>query len=342
MPSPGRVIFLVLLSLLWFITPASAQQTRVLEQGQSVSAEFNKVQEGAALPDHIYTFSAPKGDYVEVLAKQEGCDIKLQIIAPDNSTVAISDSFNGGYGPECWRGVLTQTGEYKVCIKYVSTRGINPKYSIALQEKRKATSDDEQRARAQQLYLQAMRLRQSGTQRDSEQAYFIYEKAAELYRGLGDILGEAQSLESAAALGTPALTRSLRVELYQSALFLFRRLRERSGEAMALHNLGTIYAEMRRPREAISFYEQALIAHHSIGDLRSEAIALNNLALVYCGLQQHQEALHYYQKALATCRQAGDRTSEASLLEYIGNLYEELGQKKEAERYYQQSQAMKK
>jgi tetratricopeptide (TPR) repeat protein len=339
-----RYFSLLLLSALCFATSISAQQNspQILELDKTYSAVFSVYNEATKLTDQIYSFSAMKGEYVEVRVQQDGCDVQLHIISPEGKVLAVVDSYNGGYGPECWRAILTENAKLQVLVKYISTRGTDAKYSITLSARHKATDADQKRAQAQNFYLKAWQCRQIGTQRDNEQAYFLYEKAAELYRDAGDTLGEAQTLESAGALGSPAVSRSLRVELYQTALFLFRRIRERSGEATTLHSLGTIYADFRRSPEAIAFYQQAIEAHHDIGDYRSEAIALNNLALVYCGLHQPQEALHYFQKALISCRQIGDRTAEAALLRYIGDVYEELGQQKEATRYYQQSEGIKK
>jgi tetratricopeptide (TPR) repeat protein len=339
-----RYLLPVLILTLCLAAKAGAQQqsARTLEPDQTLPATFLPYQGTIKPPDQIYYFTATKGDYVEVRAQQEGCDVQLQILAPNGKAVATLDSYNGGYGPECWRGIMNETGQYRVYVRYISQRGTKADYNITLAARRKATDADQKRAKAQELYIQAWQRRQNQTQHDSEQAYFLYEKASELYRDAEDTLGEAQSLESAAALGTPVISKSLRVELYQTALFLFRRLRERSGEATALHSLGTIYADMKRSPEAIAFYQQALEAHHAIGDSRSEAIALNNLALVYCGLKQPQEALRYFQKALTACRQTGDRDGEAALLKYIGDIYDELGQSKEATRYYKQSEAVKK
>lgn len=338
LPARLTVLFLMLLLLPGFAAAALHAGDQNLEPAKELTGSFSA--DASAPREHIYNFAAAKGDYVEVKVDQQGCDVRLHIVLPDGRTAALVDSYNGAYGPECWRGALTFAGNYQVRVSSASVRGKEAKYKIALAVKRPASDDDRKRAQAQEVYNYALQRRQGGTQRDLDEAFYLYEQAAALYRQVGDLLGEAQSLESVMALGEPTLTKRLRLDISLSALTLFRRLREPAGEAHALHNLGALYASLNKPQDAISYYGPAINAYRAIGDRRSEAIVLNSLALVYLGLKQPQEALRYLQQALNVCRTAGDKASEALLLKYIGEVYEDIGQPSQAARYYKEAEAI--
>ncbi|MEW6731848.1 MAG: tetratricopeptide repeat protein [Acidobacteriota bacterium] len=330
---------LLMLAVLSLNAYAQQPSARPLELGKTITVA---AAQPSALPKQdLYLFSGVKGEYIEIRVQQQGCDVRLYILTPDNRPIAVFDSYNGAYGPEYWRGVLAQAGRYQVKVEQLSLRSGEAKYTITLAIKRSANDADRRRAQAQEFYGQAWQRRQGGSQLDFEESYYLYEDAMAIYRETADALGEAQSIESIAALGSPTLPARIRAGLYQDALALFRRLRERSGEATTLHNLGALYARSSRLQEAITFYEQAIIAYRAVPDQHGEAVALNNLALVYCELRQPQEALRYFQQALMACRQSGDRTNEVALLKYIGEVYEELGQPQQAERYYQQSEELK-
>jgi Tetratricopeptide repeat len=286
----------------------------------------------------FYEFNGTKGEYVEVRSEQQGCDIRLRLFEPQGKVVATVDSYNGAFGPEQWRGVLGQSGNYQIQVEMLSAWGDKAKYNITLTTKRQPSNVDLKRAQAQALYCQAMLRRQAGQQRDAEEAYYIYEEAAKLYREANDVLGEAQTVESEAALGTPVLTVSLRITLYRNALALYRRMREMNGEAMALHNLGMIHLENNKINDALPLYQQALMIHRMMGNQHGEALALNHLGSVYIALDLPQEALQYYKQALGICRKLEDRRGEAYMLRYIGDVYEQLGQANEATRYRRQSE----
>lgn len=337
------------LALLLPATAIYAQQsladvkTRLLPLGENLTTSVSlqdfpeQLNTKKPLRYDYYEFSGGPGEYVEISCKQDGSDIRMVIVTPDGKPIATIDSFSGAYGPEVWRGLLTQSGRYIVQVDCLSARSDKAHYQIKLSSKRPPDKYDLLRAEAQDLYCQAWLRRQAGSSLDNDEAFYLYDKAVDLFRQANDLLGQAQSLESQATLGQPTLTEKLRIEKYRDALSLFHRLREPSGEANTVHSLALIYADHNRRNDAVPLFQQALDAYRAIGDRRGEALVLNHLALIYVELSLPLEAMRYYKLALTACRQSGDRTGEAALLKYIGDLYQQMGQNKEAERFYKQS-----
>src|SRR5690348_2546482 len=67
-------------------------------------------------PADEYQFSATSGEYIELQGQQHGCDIRLHIIDATGREIAVTDSYNGPYGPEYWRGLATASGNYRVRV----------------------------------------------------------------------------------------------------------------------------------------------------------------------------------------------------------------------------------
>jgi len=331
---------LALLIVIIFITTinTNAQQPTLLALDQTINIALSCLQKGDT-PKYIYEIEGTKGEYIEILCQQFGADVKMTIANSDGKKVAIVDSYSGAYGPECWRGIFASEGRYIVQIDVLSTRGLDANYILSLPVKRNATLSDRKRAQAQEFYSRAWHFK-NGTQRDMDEAYYLYEQAATLYREAGDGLGEAQTTASTAALGCPTLTKRLKMDLHRSSLDLHRRFHERNGEAIALHSLGEIYLEDNRCSLAISCYKEALKAYREIGDSNGEIVALNSLAMVYCQVNQPQDALSYLKQALKVCQKNCDNSKEALVMKHIGEIYEEMGQEVQAAEYYRQASAL--
>ncbi|MBI4853216.1 MAG: tetratricopeptide repeat protein [Acidobacteria bacterium] len=330
----------ILLLVILFTTTINlfAQQPTILTLNQPINISLSCLEPNDH-PKYIYEIALDRGEYMEILCQQMGADIKMTISSPEGKKIAVVDSYSGAYGPECWRGISSSSGRYIVQIEVLSTRGADSKYSLTIPVKQNPTPNDSKRAQAQELYSRAWHFK-NGTQRDMDEAYYLYDQAAVLYREAGDFLGEAQTTASSAALGCPTLTKRLKTDLQRSSIDLHRRLRERNGEAIALHSLGEIYAEDNRCSLAISCYREALKAYRELGDSQGEIIALNSLALVYCQVSQYQDALSYLKQALGVCKKACDNSKEALVMRHIGEVYEEMGQESQAAEYFRQAKAL--
>lgn len=333
-----RTVVLFLVILLASSVKSNAEQPTLLSLTQPIDTPISCLSTSEK-PKHSYEIDIAKGEYIEILCQQKGADVKITFFSPEGKKIAVVDSYSGAYGPECWRFVSALTGRYTFQVEVLSTRGANAKYSLSVPVKQTSTLTDRKRAQAQELYSRAWHFK-NGTQRDLDEAYYLYEQASILYQESGDFLGEAQTTASSAALGCPTLTKRLKTDLQRSSLDLHRRIRERNGEAIALHSLGEIYAEDNRSSLAISCYKEALKAYREIGDTQGEIVALNSLAMVYYQVNQYQDALSYLKQALSVCKKGCDNSKEAVVMKHIGEVYEVMGEQSQAAEYFRLSKAL--
>jgi tetratricopeptide (TPR) repeat protein len=152
-------------------------------------------------------------------------------------------------------------------------------------------------------HVRARTLRGAGVlasyQGNNEESRSQLDEAMEIYREVGDRVGEAAALLS---LGPVAVNEGdyLRaVPLYEQALAAFKDLGDRRGEALCLCNLGGIAEEKADLDEARRLHEESLTIFREIGDRDSEAYSLNNLGIVARRQGDFSQASSLQEQAIA-------------------------------------------
>ncbi len=172
---------------------------------------------------------------------------------------------------------------------------------------------------------------------DYNGAIAYYRQALELWRPVGDRVGEAATLSNMGSVYDALGEKQQALACYQQALSLRRQVGDRAGEAVTLNNIGGVFDVVGEKQRALAYYQRALPLFGQVGDRAGEAVTLNNIGLVYFALGEQQQALAYYQQALPLRRDVGDRAGEAVTLNNIGGVYDVLGEKQQALVYYQQA-----
>jgi DNA-binding SARP family transcriptional activator/tetratricopeptide (TPR) repeat protein len=152
-----------------------------------------------------------------------------------------------------------------------------------------------------------------------------HRRAVVLARDLGDTFGEAVALDG--------LGKELRLQgHYQSAtdhhrqaIVLFRELSESRGEGIALENLARVLVRQGLWQKAADCLDQALAALRQEGSRYSDADITNTYGAILAGQGRHRQAFDYHGQALALYRGLGDRYGEASALNGIGEAFAGLG-----------------
>ena len=168
-----------------------------------------------------------------------------------------------------------------------------------------------------------------------------YTEALKVYRELGDVAGEALSLNNIGGVYYSLGQYQQALDYYKRYLEIRHRIGDVAGEALSLNNIGSIYRRLGQYQEALNYCNQSLEIRRRIGDAAGEADSLNSIGIVYYRLGQYQEALNYCKRSLEIKRRIGDVAGEADSLIDIGNVYYSLGQYQEALHYYQQSLGIK-
>jgi tetratricopeptide (TPR) repeat protein len=174
-----------------------------------------------------------------------------------------------------------------------------------------------------------------------KQALNSFEEALALVRQVGDISGEATSLNNIASVWDALGRKTQALSLFENALQLRRKAEDLSGEAITLNNIGSVYDALRDRTKALSYYERAMVIVRQQGDISGEAIAFNNMGVVQSAYGDHKQALSLYKNALSIQRQIGDIFGEAATLSNMGIVYDKLGNRKQSLDYYNQALSLK-
>ena len=85
----------------------------------------------------------------------------------------------------------------------------------------------------------------------------------------------------------------------EQALSLLREVGDVRGEASTLNNIGMVWQNLGHYAKALDFYEQTLSLLRQIGDVRVEAITLSNIAIILWEQEDRATALESMQTARA-------------------------------------------
>ncbi|MDT7724958.1 MAG: hypothetical protein QOI21_1534 [Actinomycetota bacterium] len=121
------------------------------------------------------------------------------------------------------------------------------------------------------------------------------------------------------------------------ALGLFRSSGNVMREADALNSAGWLHARLGHHRQAVADCEQALALCRRHDHHRGEVVTLDSLGFIAQRHGDHARALSYYRDALGLARDTDDSYDEAGILANMGEAYHALGQQREARGAWQQA-----
>jgi tetratricopeptide (TPR) repeat protein len=156
---------------------------------------------------------------------------------------------------------------------------------------------------------------------DRKSAQKYYEEALNIYKEVGDHVGEGTALNNLGWVYDALGKKEKALEYYSQALSIRKEIGDQQGKGVTLINLGRVYSTLGQHEKALKFYKEALTIRREVGDRGGEGTTLNNLGLLYYSLGDKEQALSYYQKALSIRREVGDRSGEGTTLWNIGAFY---------------------
>jgi len=160
---------------------------------------------------------------------------------------------------------------------------------------------------------------------EADRAQVMLHEAIDLFRAVGDRLGEANTLQ---AIGD---VHNFRKELddalasYAQALDLFRAVGSRLGEANTLQAIGDVHNFRQELDDALASYAQALDLFRAVGDRLGEANTRKAIGDLYLAQEEEQEALKTYETAMSLYRQVGDRVGQTNINWTLGNWLAQQG-----------------
>jgi len=155
---------------------------------------------------------------------------------------------------------------------------------------------------------------------DRDTALASYAQALELFRAVGDRLGEANVLQAMGDVQQFRKEMNTALASYAQALELFRAVGDRLGEANVLKAMGDVQ-QFRADRDtALASYAQALELFRAVGSKLGEANVLKAMGDVQQFRADRDTALASYAQALELFRAVGDRLGEANVLQAMGDV----------------------
>jgi len=285
---------------------------------------------------HLYAITLKAGEYMKIVALYPKINFKMEVLDPEG--IQAAECGVGGMGPtdSLWM-LAAETGTYQIRISGFPQYGPFLTYAINVEkvaELRNATSLDQAYVKADHLFWEGNKLLDKGGDPAFHEAAQKYLESLQLWRVLGDQLGEASTLHALGYVHGQLHESEKAIEFYEQALPLWRSLKKHeSNEATTLYNLGGIYSSLGKALKAIKCYQEAIAVRRSFEYKDGLDFALNNLGQVYSDIGEFQLALKAHQEALQLRIDQGSREREARSLSNISGVYFRLGDFQEALNY---------
>jgi CHAT domain-containing protein/Tfp pilus assembly protein PilF len=307
------------------------KEVRPLEPGQPVSRELS----GGEV--HSYRVVLSAGQYLHVVAFQQGIDVVLALIDAGGKRLIEMDSPNGVLGPEAASLVSASAGTYRIEVSSLDTEAVRGRYQIKIEELRAAAPRDNDRLTAQVLFVEGRELMTQGTGDSLRLAIQKLETALPLWRSVGDRQREFYTSSFIGSCYDLLSEYQKALDVYFPLLPLVRELNDRVGEADTLSNIGSEYYSLGENQKALDYYNRGIEVGSIAGQDINQSPTLNNIALIYQDLGEMRRALDYFNRALPMLRASGDRRGTGITLNNIGQTYTAIGENEKALDYFNQS-----
>jgi CHAT domain-containing protein/tetratricopeptide (TPR) repeat protein len=330
-------IFILSLATLFLCLRVSAQVTpqpttsttpTTLIPGQPVEREI------AGGQSHPYQITLKAGQFIRLLAVQRGSNIVIALADRDGKEIWEANFSSNFGGPESLSYEAPMDGAYRVTIRpFVDTAKIGI-YELRLESKASTAAADKKRIEAERALMEGLR---SARKSDFQPAIDKALQALPLWRELGDVYWEADTLALLGSAHNSLRKFDQAIDYYNQVLVLRRQIKDRAGESNALSDLGTVSFGQNKYEQAVVYQNQALEIKRELNDHAGEARVL------YLGANAHFQAGHYAQvltlldQALAVYQSLDDRAGIGNVYNLRGSVSFNLGKLDDAVANYQKA-----
>jgi CHAT domain-containing protein len=308
-----------------FALPASAAKLQTgdvpaLALGDPVKREM------AGGETRLFRIAVNAGQYLRVVVQQQGIDVTVVLIGPDQRRLLEVDSPNGNFGPEPISAVAEVSGEYQIEVRPSDKKAAAGAFEIRVEALREPTPADRSRVRAERDFTETATLLSQPATASRQQALEKLVALLPVFRSLEDRAMEAWTLNRLGlayiSLGQPRQALSY----YNEALAISKVVGDSRIEARMLNNIGGAYDILGEPRKALDYYAQAVALWENLSNVVAQGDTLNNIGVSYYNLGELQRSLDYYNRALPLRRAGSNWRREADTLDNISLVYIALGE----------------
>lgn len=281
-----RVLSVVtLLSVLTLISPKPLTFRAYTRHADQTPQDAVTLEPGKAIErvlktgeTHTYALAMVAGQYVHVDVEQRGIRIVITLLAPNREKIfeftAIQTS---GLGKQIACLVAGQTGNYYVQLRAAYSEDSPAPYVVQTSQLREATTRDQERFAAQNIY------------------------------------GQLQLNSLARSTVSDEIQDSL--NKLEAALLLSQKSKDQEMEAMLLHEMGWRYSfDLNDELKAIKCFERALQVRRTLGHRYDQAVELSALGYSNYMLGRVEQARELYQQSRSIFNEIGDRVNEGTVL----------------------------
>lgn len=248
---------------------------------------------------HIYQIGLEQNEFAQIRVEQFGANVYLSAFDPNGKLILTSESRNSALGLEVVSVVAANAGVYRFEVGTVrSPAGGEGKYRINLAILRASSAADADLLEIERVFMEAMRLAESGSFASRRESLEKYAQAADGFQKQGDLARAAIAFNQLGHTQNLLGEKRAALENFQNARRLFREAGDAHGETVALRFIGNWHNFAGEGEKAIEILNEALEIARKNRLAGDESGVLQSLAAVYASLGKTDEAISLYEQVL--------------------------------------------
>ena len=124
---------------------------------------------------------------------------------------------------------------------------------------------------------------------------------------------------------------------YQKALDLAKKVDHKIFTSIYLGNIGNVYFNKSDYPNAITWYQEAIKLNEELGNKQTHANNLLTLSILYSNLRDFPQAIKYIEKATQLAKEMGNQNMLGRCLDNLGTQYRKMEDLTKAESYFMQA-----
>ncbi|MGH9770004.1 MAG: tetratricopeptide repeat protein, partial [Blastocatellia bacterium] len=311
------------------------QEPGRLEPGATIKRDI------AGADAHSYNVALTRGQYLRVVAHQQGSDLALKLYSPAGQVVAEVNQLTNGSSSKPISVVAQLAGDYRLEITTLKKDAERGGYELSIDQLRAATPEDLKRHVAETLFAEADHLRAQRKAETLKSAVTKYEEALRLFVAIGDRSGEANTLLNAGMASTFLSDYQNALDYFTRSIPAFQAIGDRLSQSEALNNIASVHFFQGDSEKALEVCLKSLAIYKDIGDRKREGEVISNIGSIYMQMGDARGAIGYLDKALIIARSEANKRYESSILNRLGAAYDDLGEPLAALDYYNRALALR-
>lgn len=310
-------------------------------QTESINLEIGKtIEREIAVPEkHLYKINVPNNNYLVVKVDQK-VDVIVTVMDSNGKKILEVDNPFGIQLAETIRLIPNADTEYLFEVKILEAKSKPGSYKITLETLRLATSEDQKRMTAENLFADADIAANKRTAESYKTAEEKFKESLPIFRELGDKKREHYVVDRLARIAGNIGDKKKSQEYAFQAFEIAKQMNDKIFLARSIDYLGVTFFTQGESRKAIQYWEEVLQMYLERKDQSQITATLNNIGAAYGNLGEYAKSMEYYKQVLEPARKQETRNLEIGVLRNIGVTYANLGEREKGLEYLEEALAV--